>query len=507
MAFISVTTKESRIMKKIYSFVFAAVALFSAASCQDELVNNETPTVQGEKFTITAIADAQTKTALTDEGFTSVWTPGDAIAVIDATTNGVKFTTDIQANSAEATFTSVTEFQTGGAPISMLPLVALYPYQEGLTCSFNIPVMGLNGDDIIKGITFPSAQQALKNGFDKTAAFTFANSTGAEKDALEFNNLYSLLKVTIAEEGITEVKVSATSGSLAGKVSLDRNTSKFAVVEGSSSVTLTGEFEKDGVYYICVLPGEYEGFSIALNGYTVKTKASAATFAAATVYDLGAVAFKESIYGLIGVNGDWDNDLPIYETTRDNFFVSYGVEFSNDSQFKIRKKGEWVSEYNFGSVGNTIRTKNSVVGVYTHGDSGQIKVEAGTYDIYFDRLAGQVYIMEPGKSYTEATRQSKPDYSYGLVGSFTSWNSNLDMNYSGDGIWTLVRNFSTSEEWKVRKDNDWSTACNTVWVGWELKSEVGNDKNLKMNNDGEYIVSFIEKDAKDGNSLITILNK
>ena len=342
-------------MKKIYSFVFAAVALFSAASCQDELANNEIPTVQGEKFTITAIADAQTKTALTDEGFNSVWTPGDAIAVIDATTNGVKFTTDIQSNSAEATFTSVTEFQTGGAPISMLPLVALYPYQEGLTCSFNIPAMGLNGDDIIKGITFPSAQQALKNGFDKTAAFTFANSTGAEKDALEFNNLYSLLKVTIAEEGITEVKVSATSGSLAGKVSLDRNTSKFAVVEGSSSVTLTGEFEKNGVYYICVLPGTYEGFSIALNGYTVKTKESPATFAAATVYDLGdvdSILTDATPWGVCGTFTDGWNITKNMSMTAyaDGWYRLEGVEIYKDDEFKFVTNNSWTNSLGGESV-------------------------------------------------------------------------------------------------------------------------------------------------------------
>jgi len=499
-------------MKKIYSFVFAAAALFSAASCQDELVNNETPTVKGEKFTITAIADAQTKTALTDEGINSVWTPNDAIAVIDFAGNGAEFTTDITENAASAKFTCE-NFNVGGlADISALPIVALYPYQDGLTCSIQSQ-LNPTGDNTIKGIVFPHEQTAVAGSFDKTAAFTWAMATGATKDNLEFNNLYSLLKVKVTEENITEIKVTATSGSLAGNVTLPMTQSGATLTvvegEGKSEVILTCEdgFDTEKYYYICVLPGTYEGFSIALNGYTVKTKASAATFAAATVYDLGNVALKESIYGLIGVDGDWDNDLPIYETTQANFFVSYGVEFETDSQFKIRKKGEWLPEYNFGSVGNTIRTKNSVVGVYTHGDSGQIKVEAGTYDIYFDRLAGQVYIMEPGKSYTEANKQSKPDYSYGLVGSFNGWGDNLDMNYSGDGIWTLVRNFSTSEEWKVRKDLDWNTTCNSVWVGWELKTDIGDQSNLKMNNAGEYIVSFIEKDAKDGNSLITILNK
>ena len=497
-------------MKKTYSFLFAAVALFAAASCQDELISNETPAVQGERFTVTAAADAQTKTALTDEGLNSVWTPGDAIAVIDFIGNGAEFTTDITENAASARFTCE-NFNTGGlTDISALPIVALYPYQDGLTCSIQSQ-LNPTGDNTIKGITFPHEQTAVAGSFDKSAAFTWAMATGATKDNLEFNNLYSLLKVKVTEENITSITVSATSGSLAGKVTLPLTTGALTVVEGQgqSSVTLTCEdgFATDKYYYICILPGTYEGFSIALDGTVVKKAQKDAEFASATVYDLGELEIKESVYGLIGIDGDWNTDLPMLETSRDNFFVAYGVVFDTNSQFKIRKKGVWEAEYNFGSVGDKIREKNSVVGVYTHGDSGHIKVNAGTYDIYFDRLAGQVYIMEPGKSYTEGSKQSKPSYSYGLVGSFTNWSSNIDMDYAGDGVWTVVYNFNTTDEWKVRKGTGWDAAYNNVWVGWELKNEVGNDKNLQMKNAGEYIISFIEKDAKDGNSLITILNK
>lgn len=474
-------------MKKIYSFVFAAVALFSAASCQDELVNNETPTVQGEKFTITAIADAQTKTALTDEGFNSVWTPGDAIAVIDATTNGVKFTTDIQANSAEATFTSVTEFQTGGAPISMLPLVALYPYQEGLTCSFNIPAMGLNGDDIIKGITFPSAQQALKNGFDKTAAFTFANSTGAEKDALEFNNLYSLLKVTIAEEGITEVKVSATSGSLAGTVSLDRNTSKFAVVEGSSSVTLTGEFEKDGVYYICVLPGEYDGFSIALNGYTVKTKASAATFAAATVYDLGAVEYPLAKWGIKG-NFEGGNSWATLMQMKDNGSTWYflkGVRFTTDSpEFKFNKSddtGWW--------IGARTATVEDNTSFKLWGDNKNITLTAvGTYDIYFSTALGRAYVSSDG------SKPSDPASLWLIGDAVGGWSDKVELTGT-NGVYTANNVDFIVGEFKIREFGDWDISWGKT-INADEESDVLDfaGENIKIKNAGKYNVSFDLRD-------------
>lgn len=351
MAFISVTTKESRIMKKIYSFVFAAVALFSAASCQDELVNNETPAVQGEKFTITAIADAQTKTALTDEGFNSVWTPGDAIAVIDFTGQGAEFTTAITENAASAKFTCE-DFNVGGmADISALPIVALYPYQAGLTCSIQSQ-MNPSGDNTIKGITFPNEQTAVAGSFDKTAAFTWAMATGATKDNLVFNNLYSLLKVKVTEENITEIKVTATSGSLAGNVTLPMTQSGATLTvvdgEGKSEVTLTCEagFDTDEYYYICVLPGTYEGFSIALNGYTVKTKASPATFAAATVYDLGnvdSILTDATPWGVCGTFTDGWNITKNMSMTAyaDGWYRLEGVEIYKDDEFKFVTNNSW----------------------------------------------------------------------------------------------------------------------------------------------------------------------
>ena len=73
-------------MKKIYSFAIAAVALFSAASCQKELVN--APMTEGGDFTVTAIASAETKTVLVD-GVKTYWAPGDKISVFNAEGNAV----------------------------------------------------------------------------------------------------------------------------------------------------------------------------------------------------------------------------------------------------------------------------------------------------------------------------------------------------------------------------------------------------------------------------------
>lgn len=413
-------------MKKTYSFLFAAVALFAAASCQDELINNETPAVQGERFSITAVADAQTKTALTDEGLNSVWTPGDAIAVIDFTGNGAEFTTDITENAASAKFTCE-NFNTGGlTDISALPIVALYPYQDGLTCSIQSQ-LNPTGDNTIKGIAFPHEQTAVAGSFDKSAAFTWAMATGATKDNLVFNNLYSLLKVKVTEENITSITVSATSGSLAGNVTLPitQSGAELTVIDGQgqSSVTLTCEdgFDTDKYYYICVLPGTYEGFSIALNGYTVKTKKSAATFEAATVYDLREVEREVCEWGIVGQHQGWsltESDLTrLYrDPSNTDLWVVKNITLK-DEGFKFTELSNINWNLTFGSHSSDYKYTAGTDGWYTsiytdnRGDkANNIKVSDWnkSYDVYLRFVQKGDWgkelgfaIVETGNSYPE----------------------------------------------------------------------------------------------------------
>ena len=123
-------------MKKIYSFAIAAVALFSAASCQKELVN--APMTEGGDFTVTAIAAADTKTVLVD-GVKTYWTPGDKISLFDAEGKAVAFSTDITEAAATAKFTNTAAYD---APAV---IYAAYPdrgdaqkLNEGIISNFRI---------------------------------------------------------------------------------------------------------------------------------------------------------------------------------------------------------------------------------------------------------------------------------------------------------------------------------------------------------------------------------
>lgn len=415
-----------------------------AASCAKEEVNDG---LVGEKELITVQLNPETKTALGAEG-TTTWTSGDAVDVI-----------------------------VDGNNVGTLTLV------EGSTFSGELTTVGLTGEATLKypaGVAAVPAEQEAVEG-------SFANGAALLEGTVD-------LDVLRAGEGATLANKTALlqfSVAVAGDVTFTL---------GEATYTVTG-CEAGPTYYACVAPVEGKlsytvGIVLGANGKE--------NFApeANKVYELGALALKDSMYGVVGSHNSWTDDL-MYETTKDNFFVSYGVTFSAASEFKIRKAGGWYDDYNFGSVGSTTRATNSVVGVYTDGGSSNIKVNAGTYDIYFDRLAGQVYIMEPGKSYTEAVQPTTSSY-YSLAGSFTGggWDDTVAMKYSGDGIWTNVQDFAVNNEFKVKNKGNWdaSWGYDNVYPGQGLVSN--SNGNAKLKASGTYIVGFY----KTGNK-ITLVKK
>ena len=433
-------------MKKFFIFL-AVAALVSAMSCTKE-VNSDTVV---EKETISVRLSPETKTAL--EGTKTVWLEGDQVSVT-----------------------------VGGSVIGTLDFVGEDLFKGDVeaghdgTATLNYPA----------GVTsVPTTQKAVAGTFADEAALlegTISMDDLRAGNSAVLANKTALLQFSVAQAGDVTFEV------------------------GSTKYTVTG-CETGATYYACVAP------ETGKLSYTVgivlgaKEKDNFAPVAN-TVYPLGELTLKEStVYGLVGTNNNW-TDAMMYETTKDNFYVLYGVNFTSAGQFKIRKNKVWVDDGNFGSANTTTKTKNTAVGVFTHGSSADIAVNAGTYDVYFDRLASQVYIMEPGKPYTEATKQSAPANTYySLMGKFGTynWNHDVDLNYSGDGIWTIVHSFNQNDEWKIRKNHDWAASYNNVWVGWENKTDAGG--NIKMKSAGEFVISYIEKNKNAEKDIITLIKK
>ena len=177
-------------MKKIYSILFAATALFAASSCQKEIAGPETEAPQAGAMTVTATIDAEGKTTL--DGLSTYWAEGDKISVFDSNKGANNRCFTIAATefpAKKATFTYDGEFVMPQNGQEDPTVVALYPYQTEAYCDFFY-----YDRNYITGIEVPAAQTAVAGSFDPAATFALAIGTQSTKDNLTFNNLYSLLE-------------------------------------------------------------------------------------------------------------------------------------------------------------------------------------------------------------------------------------------------------------------------------------------------------------------------
>ena len=387
------------IMKKIYSFLFAATALFAASSCQKE-VAPEVETPKGEKITFTASTEVETKTALHENGKSTVWVKEDQISVFDANKEGNNRCFEIDEVSTDgktATFSYEGEFAMDNTQADPT-VVALYPYQENAYCDFFY-----YDRNYITGLKFPAEQTAVAGGFDPKAAFALGLGTMKTME-LGFQNLYSLLKFTVTKAGVKEVEVTfdGDNAYVAGdaKIQMNLNTEKIggsepvfespvlSVVEnGSKTVKLSCKagFVVGTTYYIAVAPASYTGLSVALNGNQVKESSKANTLVANKIYNLGDLtpSSKESTYGLVGSFQGWDVANPVKMLEYgDGWAVAENVELYKNDEFKVVKGNSW--DVNFGGKDATLVAE--VDKEYTLVQGGQnVKVtKNGKFDLYFN---------------------------------------------------------------------------------------------------------------------------
>ena len=290
------------IMKKIYSFLFAATALFAAVSCQKE-VAPEVEAPKGEKITFTASTEVETKTALHENGKSTIWVAGDQISVFDANKEGNNrcFAIDELSEDAKtATFSYEGEFVKDQSGMADPTVVALYPYQENAYCDFFY-----YDRNYITGINFPAEQTAVAGSFDSKAAFALGLGTMNKKE-LGFQNLYALLKFTVRDAGVKKVTVKVNEGAyIAGdaKIQMVLNTDLIgneegkpvfespvlSIVEnGSNTITLTCEngFDTEATYYVAVVPTEFTSISLYCDDVLVNHKDATMTLVANKIYNL-----------------------------------------------------------------------------------------------------------------------------------------------------------------------------------------------------------------------------
>ena len=92
--------------------------------------------------------------------------------------------------------------------------------------------------------------------------------------------------------------------------------------------------------------------------------------------------------GLIGVGGDWDNDVDMTEVTPHNWFIEKNIP---EGSFKIRANHEWNDAANWGfAEGQKFSSTGKLI---TSGGSKDIKITAGKYRIFFNDITLEYAII------------------------------------------------------------------------------------------------------------------
>ena len=461
-------------MKKIYSFLFAATALFAAVSCQKE-VAPEVESPKGEKITFTASTEVDTKTALHENGKSTVWVEEDQISVFDANKNGNNRCFEIDEVSTDgktATFSYEGEFAMDNTQADPT-VVALYPYQENAYCDFFY-----YNRNYITGINFPAEQTAVAGSFDSKAAFALGLGTMKTME-LGFQNLYSLLKFTVTKAGVKEVTVTfaGENAYVAGdaKVQMVLNTEKSPVFEspvlsivenGSKTVKLTCEkgFDTEATYYIAVAPASYTGITVALDGKVVKESSKANTLVANKIYNLGSYPEEfvpQEGYVYLKPNSNWKADNARFAA----YFFTQGQEIWSDMALVEGQTDIYQSQIPEGQVDvifcrmNPSTTENNWDNKWNQ--TSDLKMTSGSlYTVAegaWDSGNGE-WSFDPAVVLPEVPEVTPGEASpWSVSGTFNNW-GDLEMVTTTTANVFVAKSVKLESyaSFKVRKDKDWT---------------------------------------------------
>ena len=202
--------------------------------------------------------------------------------------------------------------------------------------------------------------------------------------------------------------------------------------------------------------------------------------------------------GIIGLNGDWDNDIVMeYNPKWTRFYAD--IEAPADTEMKFR--ADAASDLNWG------------VDCANGGDN--IKVAAGNYRVYFNPATGLIEFNAKNYGTEEdtangggTTPEPEPgleENRWGVVGTINSWGGTPDlyMNEVGENLYVRMGVALTADDqFKVRFNNGWDVNAGAagdvepfaVTVGEELALVAGG-KNLSAPA-GTYDIYFNIEDYK-----------
>lgn len=154
----------------------------------------------------------------------------------------------------------------------------------------------------------------------------------------------------------------------------DWNNAYGAKDDGDNSVE--GKIAGSGAI-VCPEPGAF---------YTFKADFSTMTYKWTKLENQNPTAYEK--VGLIGVGGDWDNDVDMTEVTPHNWFIEKNIP---EGSFKIRANHKWDDAANWGfAEGQEFSSTGKLI---TSGGSKDIKIAAGKYRIFFNDITLEYAII------------------------------------------------------------------------------------------------------------------
>lgn len=172
-------------------------------------------------------------------------------------------------------------------------------------------------------------------------------------------------------------------------------------------------------------------------------------------FDKGTLELKKAWgadqIGVIGLNGDWDNDIVMqYNPVYARFYAD--IEAAADTEMKFRADGGW--DLNWG------------VDCANGGDN--IPVTAGKYRVYFNPTCGLIEFNAKAYGTNEdagngggTTPEPEPtEKVYGLVGTINSWEENSGQDFvleAHSGSWLVYNNLTVTDadQFKIRVNHAW----------------------------------------------------
>lgn len=492
-------------MKKIYSFMVAAVAMFAAASCAQELENN-TPEAVGETVVFTASVDgAETKAVLNETTKRSEWVAGDKITLHNGT-KSYDFTAAAAGPSADFSYTGNDFFGS--------KFMAVYPAGT------------YTADPAAKTVKayIPTWQQAQTGTYHSPAALAVAYTENTNT-TLQFKNAHALLKFTVNTDNVTHVVFHGNnSEAITGDVNVTLGAegvqvqcleTEFITGEGEGKVTETKygtwvecyayhddankHFIKGQTYYIAVAPQVFNGgvtVKVRINDgeeKVARTTTKKVEAKAGVILDLGAIEYEDpsagtSGWSLPGNYNDWNTtDTYLYEVG--DYYVAKNVSGLNTG-FKFNH-----AEYGWKCVGSDTPVAVGQWHKLVEADPNIFLPSAVAYDIYMTKDGKYFQAVTAGSAVPSAP-PVVADY-WALIGSMTSWSDEYKLVAEGDYLVYKELSLTAGDTFKFRKNGDYAEGELIVNGGVaEADTEynlVSSSSNMKVSAAGQYNV-YVKSD-------------